>query len=44
MGMIVNCQNCPFDGQDCVYCRTCHNELIMIQQEEKEARRDPFWD
>ena len=18
-----NCSNCPFDGQDCVYCRTC---------------------
>lgn len=23
MGVIVNCKDCPFDGQDNVYCRTC---------------------
>ena len=23
MGIIVNCKDCPFNGQDNVYCRTC---------------------
>lgn len=21
--VILSCTDCPFDGQDCVYCRTC---------------------
>lgn len=23
MGMITKCKECPFNGQDNVYCRTC---------------------
>ena len=23
MGIIINCKDCPFNGQDNVYCRTC---------------------